>query len=397
MSAAAQAGSLWRLPAIQRLVGVTLVGFVGFAATLSALPWWAAENGATLSRAGLVTTAMLTTTVLTQALVPAMVRRFGSGLSLAAGLVALGAPSPLYLLSADLVPLLAVSALRGTGFAVLTVVGSTLTWTFAPPGRHGEAAGIYGLAIGLTSVVVVPGAVALAQNVGFAPVVLLATLPVVAVPWALRMAREERAEPVVAGAVPRHGRAVLAVLVPSVLLLAVTLAGSGVVTFLPIERPAGLVAPLALLLFQATGAVARWRAGLLADRLGTRVLLPLSAVVGSVGLGGISAGLLSGSDVLLLVAGALAGVGYGAVQNLTLVSAFARVDPVDTPTASAVWNLSFDGGTAIGAVAVGSLAAWDATGTGDGLGIPAALAVCALLVLVAAPLGAQRTPTPAHR
>lgn len=389
VSAVPAPGSLWRLPAIRRLVAVTLLGFVGFAATLSALPWYAAENGATLARAGLVTTAMLSTTVLTQAMVPALVRRLGSGRSLALGLVALGAPSPLYALSGELAPLLAISAVRGTGFAVLTVVGSTLTWTLAPPGRHGEAAGVYGLAIGLTSVAVVPGSVALAQNVGFLPVVALATLPVLAVPAALRMARLDATDAAVDGAVPRHVRAVLAVLVPSLLLLTVTLAGSGVVTFLPIERPAGLFAPLALLLFGATSAVARWRAGVLADAFGTRRLLPLSAVVTAVGLGGVTAGLLVGSDALLLVGGALGGVGYGAVQNLTLVSAFARVDPVDTPTASAVWNLCFDGGTAIGAVAVGALAGWSLGPGGTDLGIPWALAVCALLVLLVAPLGAR--------
>lgn len=389
MTAAPAAGSLWRLPAVRRLVAVTLFGFVGFAATLAALPWWAVQGGATLSRAGLVTTAMLTTTVLTQALVPALVRRFGSGRSLAVGLVALGAPAPLYLVSTDLLPLMAVSAVRGTGFAVLTVVGSTLTWSLAPPGRHGEAAGIYGLAIGLTGIAVVPGAVALAQNVGFVPVAVLATLPLLAVPSALGIARDESAA-VVDGAVPRHGRAVLDVLVPSALLLVVTLAGSGVVTFLPIERPAGLSAPLTLLLFGATSAVARWRAGMLADRIGTRLLLPAAALVGAVGLGGITASLLAGSDPLLLLAGAVAGIGYGAVQNLTLVAAFARVDPVDTPTASAVWNLCFDGGTAIGAVAVGALAAWTVGGTGEALGIPAALGVCALLVLLVAPLGTRR-------
>lgn len=389
MTAAAAAGSLWRLPAVRRLVAVTLLGFVGFAATLAALPWWAVQGGATLGRAGLVTTAMLTTTVLTQAMVPTMVRRFGSGRSLALGLVALGAPSPLYLLSSDLLSLMAVSAVRGTGFAVLTVVGSTLTWSLAPPGRHGEAAGIYGLAIGLTGVAAVPGAVALAQNVGFVPVALLATVPVLAVPSALRMARDDRTAGV-AGAVPRHGRAVVAVLVPSVLLLVVTLAGSGVVTFLPIERPDGLSAPLTLLLFGATSAVARWRAGMLADRIGTRLLLPAAAVLGAAGLGGVTAALLVGDDPLLLVAGAVAGVGYGAVQNLTLVAAFARVDPVDTPTASAVWNLCFDGGTAVGAVVVGALASWSVSGTGGSLGIPAALGVCALLVLLVAPLGTRR-------
>ena len=407
----APGAALWRVPAIQRLVGVTLLGFVGFAATLAALPWWAVRGGATVSQAGLVTTAMLTATVLTQAAVPALVRRVGSGRSLAAGLLALGAPAPLLLLSSDLLPLLAVSAVRGTGFAVLTVVGSTLKFTLATPGRHGETAGLYGLAIGVTGVAVVPGAVAVAQNVGFWPVALLATLPVLAVPAALRMARDEGGRrPVTTGSgpdgadrapVPRHRRAVLAVLVPSLVLLAVTLSGSGIVTFLPIERPDGLLAPLALLLFGATGAVSRWRAGMLADRLGTRVLLPVSVVLTAAGVAGVAAGLLRGSDAVLLVAAAVAGAGYGAVQNLTLVQAFARVDPVDTPTASAVWNLCFDGGTAIGAVAVGALAANLATtsvvaGSQDGAasGIAWSLLVCAAIVMAVAPAGLRAAERP---
>ncbi|WP_336922247.1 MFS transporter [Aquipuribacter sp. SD81] len=395
MAAARRAtgGSLWRLPGIRRLVAVTLAGMVGYAATLSALPWWAAQGGATLGQAGLVTTAMLTATVLTQTLVPALVRRLGSGRTLAAGLVALGAPAPFLALTADLVPLVALSAVRGTGFAALTVVGSTLTWTLSPRGRHGEAAGLYGLAVGLGSLVVVPGAVALAQNVAFWPVALLAATPLVGVPWALRMARDERATaaPEVSGlgGLARHGRAVLAVLAPSAVLLVVTLAGSGLVTFLPIDRPAGLLAPAALLLFGATTALARYRAGLLADRLGTRRLLPAAAVVGALGLAGVAGGLLAPDGwgtAAVLVAATVAGVGYGAVQNLTLVAAFARVDGEDTPTASAVWNLSFDGGTAVGAAAVGAVAAWDLS-DGRSLGVPAALLLCALLVAAAAPLG----------
>lgn len=383
-------GSLWRLEGIRQLVTVTLLGFVGFAATLSALPWWAVQGGATLAQAGLVTTAMLTATVATQTAVPALVRRFGSGRSLAGGLLALGLPAPLLALTSDLVPLLLISAVRGTGFAVLTVVGSTLTFTLAPRGRHGEAAGIYGLAIGLTSVAVVPGAVALAQNVGFWPVAVLATLPVLAVPYALRMARQEAAATSTAcDGAPRHMHAVLAVAVPSLLLLVVTLAGSGLVTFLPIERPLGLLAPAGLLLFGATSALFRWRAGLLADRVGTRRLLPSSAVVCAVGLAGVGLGLVLDRDWVVLSGAAVGGVGYGAVQNLTLVAAFARVDPVDTPTASAVWNLCFDGGTAVGAVAVGALAAWGASG-GEPVGIPAALGVTAALVLLAAPLGLIR-------
>jgi MFS family permease len=406
VTAAPSTVSLWRLPGIRRLVAVTLLGFVGFAATLSALPWWALQGGATVSSAGLVTTAMLLATVCTQPAVPAIVRRTGNGRALALGLLLLGAPSPLYALTADLGPLLAISAVRGTGFALLTVVGSTMTWTLAPPGRHGESAGIYGLAVGLTSLAVVPGAVALAQNVAFWPVALLATLPVLAVPAALRMSRDELPRTaagdvtVTAGGAPRHGRAVIAVLAPCLVLLVVTLAGSGIVTFLPIERATGLLAPLALLLFGGSSAVVRWWAGLLADRFGTRLLLPLATFVTSLGLAALAVGLVVGSDALVLVAAAVCGSGYGAVHNLTLVASFVRVEPEDTPTASAVWNLAFDGGTAIGAVAVGALAAGFATADvaasdGTGSGIPLALLVAAVLVLAVVPLGASRWARPA--
>lgn len=395
---AALDGSLWQLPAIRRLVAVTLLGFTGFAATLAALPWWATQGGAGIQAAGLVTTAMLATTVATQTLVPAIVHRAGAGRSLAVGLLVLGAPAPLYLVSTDLWALVAVSAVRGVGFALLTVVGSTLTWTISPPGRHGEAAGLYGLAIGAASVAVVPGAVVLAQQVGIWAVVLLATLPVLAAPWALAV---QDARPVAAGdpnstgtpaevAVPGP-HPVWRVLVPCLVLLVVTLAGSGLVTFLSIERPTGALAPVALLLFGATSAVARWRVGIAADRVGSQVLLPGAVLLTAVGLAGVSWALVVPADILLLCAAAVGGTGYGAVQNLTLVVAFARVDEAGKPTASAVWNLSYDAGTAIGAVAVGVLAAAAAAGPAGGSGIPVALGACAALVALALPLALRST------
>jgi len=157
----------------------------------------------------------------------------------------------------------------------------------------------------------------------------------------------------------------------------VTLAGGGLVTFLPIERPDGVVATVALLLFGVTGAVTRWRAGLLADRLGGGLLLPLALLLSAVGLIACAAGLVAG-DAWILAGAAVFGAGYGAAQNLTLLSAFARAGESGTTTASAMWNASFDAGTATGALTLGVLAA--------GIGLPWSYVLAAGLLAASVPL-----------
>jgi predicted MFS family arabinose efflux permease len=63
-----------------------------------------------------------------------------------------------------------------------------------------------------------------------------------------------------------------------------------------------------------------------------------------------------GQMLLLIAAAAALGLCYGALQNLTLIVAFAAVGRQQLPTASAVWNIGFDTGTASGAVLAGVLA-----------------------------------------
>jgi predicted MFS family arabinose efflux permease len=160
-------------------------------------------------------------------------------------------------------------------------------------------------------------------------------------------------------------------------LLVVTLAGGGVVTFLPIERPDGSTATVALLLFGVTGAIGRWRAGLLADRLRGRGLLTVSVGVAAVGMVLLAAGLLTAVPVLLLGA-AVFGAGYGATQNLTLLAAFARAGETGTTSASATWNAAFDSGTAAGAAVLGLVAA--------GVGLATTYLLSAVLLAFVLPL-----------
>ncbi len=371
--------SLWRLPAMRALVGATGLGFVGYCLTLASLPAYAVASGASADTAGVVTAVFLLVTVAGQSVVPALTARVGLGPVLAGGLFLLGAPSPLYVLDDGVVWLSAVSAVRGAGFAVLTVLGAVLAAQAAPPARRGEAIGLYGLAIAVPNLIAVPAGVALVLDGHAGWLAWLATSPVLALPLVPGLARTVHWEGAAGGS---SREAVRAALMPSAVLLLVTLAGGGLMTFLPIERPDGVLATAALLLFGVTGALARWRAGLLADRIGTRRLLPAALLVGAAGLAAVALG-LEATDAVVLAGAAVFGAGYGAVQNLTLVAAFARAGEGGSTAASALWNASFDAGTAAGALALGLVAA--------GVGLPWTYVLVAGVLLAALPLARVAT------
>jgi len=373
--------SLWRSSAMRALVGVTVLGFVSYCLTLASLPAYAVAGGARESIAGVVTAVLLVVTIAVQAVVPVLTARYGQARVLTLGLVALGAPSPLYAVDDGLLWLSVLSAVRGVGFAILTVLGATLAAQVAPAERRGEAIGIYGLAIAVPNMIAVPAGVALVLDGHAGWLSWLAASPLLGlflVPTLVRaMPAQEVRGPAGAGRI-----AGMAALAPSVVLFVVTLAGGGLVTFLPIERPDGMLATAALLLFGLAGAVTRWRAGVLADRLGSRRLLPLALCLGAVGLAVAGAGLVAG-DAWVLVGAAVFGAGFGAVQNLTLLAAFARAGNGGATAASAMWNASFDAGTAAGALGLGIVAV--------GIGLPWTYALVGVLLAAFLPLALAST------
>ena len=377
--------SLWRSRGLQALVGVTVLGFASYCLTLASLPAYAVGGGAAESTAGVVTAVFLGVTIAVQLTVPALTNRFGLGPVLAAGLVAIGAPSPLYVLDDGVGWISALSAVRGAGFAVLTVLGATLAAQVAPPERRGESIGLYGLAIAVPNLIAVPAGVALVLDGHVAWLAWLGASPLLGVLLVPRLVRSLGPQEV-AGPVGTRRAALLAALAPSAVLFVVTLAGGGLVTFLPIERPDGALATTALLLFGLTGALTRWRAGLLADRFGSgRRLTIVSLAVGAVGMLLTALGLTAGGLWILLGA-AVFGAGYGATQNLTLLAAFARAGAGGTTSASAVWNVAFDAGTAVGALVLGLMAA--------GIGLDWTFVVVAASLVAVMPVAFSRGRAP---
>ncbi|MGI8645327.1 MAG: MFS transporter [Nocardioides sp.] len=205
-------------------------------------------------------------------------------------------------------------------------------------------------------------------------------------PWALALGRRVDGSPSAAAtnddpdATVPDRRTLLLVLRPTLVLFAVTMAGGALMTFAPQLGFGGLWAASALLAVGLTSALSRWLVGLLADRHGAERFVTPLLLVCAAGVTLCALAIVWDRPWLLLLGALVVGPPYGALQNLTLVLAFARVPAPAIPTASAVWNIGFDAGTATGSVVVGALAAAHSFGSAFG-----AMVVVVLAALLLAP------------
>lgn len=380
--------SIWAVPGMLALAVVSFAGFAGYAALLPVAPLWAVHGGADSAGAGLVNFVLLGATVATQFAVPALIRRAGWALTLTLALVLLGVPAVLHVLTDELGPILALSAVRGVGFGILTVAASAAAVLLVDPARRGAAVGAYSLALAAPNVLLMPVGGWIAEDWGFWIVFVLSGVSLLGIPATVVLARHlpERAtgdpkHPEVPDA-PAGAATYLAVLSPTLVLLAITLAGGALITFAPQMVSVAWLATAGLFVFGLVSTVLRWRVGALADRLGPGRLAWVFVLVAVAGL--LAVAWLTqqevGLDGLLpwLLGCALLGAAYGGLQTLTMVSAFEAAGPRRVGAASAVWNAGFDAGTGLGAVLVGTVAVQHGFGTG--------MAISAGLVLLTLPL-----------
>ncbi|MBB5997594.1 MFS transporter [Streptomonospora salina] len=367
--------------AFRLLILATGLTFAGFVLLLPVVPLWAARGGAGEVGAGATTSVFMLTTVLTQLAMPWLLDHGGYRWTFPVGALLLGVPAPLLLATADIGPLLAVSAVRGIGFGMATVAGSALAARLVPPEQLGRATGYYGLAVGVPNVFFLSTGVWAALNLGFAAVFWIAAAgPVLGAAAAAGiwiLARDETAGDETAGAAapaadrdgaggaaPAGLRLYAALGVPLVAMLVPAVASSAIVTFLSIPlSESSTTVFTALLAFGVLAVCGRWAAGTLSDRHRRPVLLVYGSVAAVAGIACTAAalwpagGAWSGPGPLgtaAAVAGAgLFGAGFGAVQNDTIVIMFRRAGSRAYGTASAVWNIGYDAGTGLGSLILG--------------------------------------------
>jgi predicted MFS family arabinose efflux permease len=340
---------------------------------LSVVPLYATSVGAGGVGAGLVTAALMLSTVAAELVTPRLALRYGYRPVFAAGLLLLGAPALALPAAGGLAGILLVSVARGLGFGVLVVLGSALVAALVPAERRGEGLGLYGVVVGVPSIIALPLGVWLAGRVGFTAVFVAAAVAslagLAAVPGIPgRPPDVERPLGILAGF-----RSPL-LLRPCIVFAATTTAAGVVVTFLPlaVTAAAGTLAAVALLAQAATTTLTRWWAGRYGDRHGSsRLVMPSLLAVAT----GMLALALTDIPAAVLAGMVVFGAGFGVVQIATLSIMFERVTPAGYGTVSALWNLAFDAGLGLGAAGFGVLASQT--------GYPAAFATTAGLMLVA--------------
>jgi MFS family permease len=338
------------------MLGATVLCFSGYALLLPVVPLWAERGGSGALGSGATTAVLMATTVATQLAVPWLLVRVGHRWVLAIGSALLGVPTPFLAFSAELTPVLLLSALRGVGFGLVTVAGGALVAELVPRAQHGRAAGRYGLAVGLPQLVLLAAGVAIVERFGFTAVFIAAgvapVLGALLVPGIGGSLRSVRA------AGPAARPPTRSLLVPVLAMLTCSIAQGGLITFLPLAVPgAGLLVPGALLATAAGALLGRLAAGELVDRRGWggRLLVP-GMLLTAAGTAGEAVAVAAGLGALVVLGALAVGFGFGVVQNDSLTVMFAVFGSAGYGAASAIWNIAYDAGTGAGALGLGAVA-----------------------------------------
>ncbi|MGB6242571.1 MAG: MFS transporter [Castellaniella sp.] len=376
---------------VNLLLIVIILGVASFSVLLPLSPAWALARGASEAAAGSVTTVLMASTIMTQFAMNKALRTFGWAKVLALGLIALGAPATLQALGTGSAAILISSALRGIGFGILTVGGATAIALLVPAARRGAAVGVYGLALALPQLLLMSSAPVLEQRFGSLAMTLIATLPLAGLvlvrPLGGILGRHAASDQAPADAGLSKQPSTFRLIAPSLLVLLIATSGGGaVLTFasqMALDAPSAAIMLLCLTGFATP---TRWIFGVLSDRHDILKMITGLCVVLVLGMAALSIALSIGdphtAQWTLYLGSVLLGLAYGGLQSTSLVLAFRRGGSTRLTRVSVLWNVSFDLGTGVGALAAGALA--------TAAGFPFAFACLTALSLLGAMIALRR-------
>lgn len=335
--------------------------FVVFYALLTLMPMYALDlPGGTVSQAGLVTTIFLLSVILVRPFSGLILEKFGRKRMLGLSMLAFAVSTFSYILTEDINSLLILRFIHGVSFSIATTVTLSIAADIVPPERRGEGLGYFGMSMNLAVVVGPFIALTLQPLISYHSIFLIFGV-IMIVGWLCGVFVKDTVQEVQPSAKRKLSWSDLferkALAISSVGIF-VSFAYASIMSFISLyAQSIGLIetASYFFLVFAAAMLISRPITGRLFDTMGPNIVIIPSILIFAAGLFVLS---LASSAWLLLLAGALIGLGYG-----TLLPSFQTLAIQASPNrrsayATATFFTLFDTGIAVGSFVLGIAVAY---------------------------------------
>ena len=364
---------------------ITIISFIiffVFYVLLTLLPIYIADNlHASADKAGLLVTFFLIAAIVVRPFAGQWVGEYSNKLILMLSSLAFLVVTALYPLCHSIEALLFVRVLHGITFGVITTVKGTISARLIPASRRGEGISFFSLAMGLAMVIGPWIGLNMARHSAFIPAFWLCTaVSALGIVLALIM----KVPPIIRhtdGSKPKLGFTAMfdrAALPFATVTFFMTFSYAGVSAFLALyARELGLLAAASnfLLCYAVCLMVCRTFTGNVCDKKGPRYVVYPCLLAFTLGL--VVLGYAQGS-LMMILSGALIGIGYGSVTPVFQTQIISSVEPHKIGVANSLFFNAMDAGLAIGAFIMGLMV--------DGVGYRAIYLLGAVLVVLAGAL-----------
>ena len=338
------------------LLASMLAMFVASSLLVAATPLVVERAGGNSTEAGLANALFFGITVPFQLATPWLMGRYDARGLTALGLALLGLPAIAVAAIPGVAIVFAAMAVRGIGFAVVSIVTYALVAQVAPVTRRAEALALSGMCAAIPNVVMPSAGLYLNDLGGRAvPFSLSGAAALAGIAAVVAMRPRDWLRPPTGGMLRRAARQRDAL--PFFASMSVVTLGYGsLVTFTPLALPEHGAGSAAIFLLCA-GTLAfsvRWITARIADRRGAAKFVAPGFLIALAGLVAFAADF--GRPAVVVPAAVVFGAGLGTLQTGLQSLIYERSGGADYALASLFWNVAWDIGYTVGAVALGAVA-----------------------------------------
>ena len=333
--------------------------FVVFYALLTFMPLYVLnELGGTATEGGLAVSIFLLSAIIMRFFAGMILEKFGKKKILIFSLFLFTVSTILYVFVGSFAMLLLLRFFQGIWFSLLTTVAGAIAADIIPPERRGEGLGYYGIAMNLA--VVAGPFIALSLQPYMSAQVIFAILSVIMiVGFFCALAVQVDEEPFVKE--EKHKLTINDFLEKKSMPIAtvgffISFAYASILTFISVYAESlGLIkaASFFFVVYAIAMLVVRPFTGRIFDTFGPGVVIIPSIIIFGVGLIALS---FTESSWMLLLSGALVGLGYGTLLPSFQSLAIQAADKHRSGYATGTFFAFYDSGIAIGSVSLGLIA-----------------------------------------